>query len=948
MWSVRRRWLCCMAVGVSLGCTSEEQATTDKSSNENSLLSSSFSLACSYMSWVGCKDPIPGSPYSYAGGTPGSKGKWFEGTDKCNNESRFGGYHEYGLVNGPPLSGIDSGSDDLEGIVSGGAPDDAPSFSCTAGGCVYTHLSRTDNPCDHHDRDINIEVVPTTNADRTTRRNAPLSASNLIGHSPGGTRGALLAETEWMQFYPAWPSCRVVGANCSSPGNLATDVAVYPGDDTNGVPLNGGVPTPVLDATTTNSGDTGYLGVPYRGDEIALRGRHVYDCGHSWGEYDSGTGPGYDIYPISNNQVCATNAACASKEGCGVPGCSGTIDNSCATLAVCAGASGPNCCQSYTGCSVSGSFCTGTYQTQCPAVAAAWDASGNNPYCPVDSRCGIAFFGGTECWCAGGLCQMRRSFAAEFHPVQAAVWLHPAPNTTRDGKVWMMAMSHEPYPIGDTAPIGTTRYAFDGSYNGGPPATDGRPMTARFHVPGGPSPSGEKLFVQPVLTDWVLDPQLQAIAWPCDTGSTGCFLGIPDSTAQPWSYFGRAGSCANGPVTAADLKGNAANYFDVARTDNLDGTLTVSLSQIIGMERNNFEVPAIIGAHFRVCYPECSAGARQNSCPQSCKVPPSGVCPSGLVSSGGFCKTAAPASLLVMMTAGQVGLWWSPVSGAGYAVYRSRTSSGPYVKIGSSTSAGSLAPNQTTPGYVDLAADPATTYFYVVKAITQAGYESENSPEGSMLTPPPPPPWITATSSGVGPGSIQVTWGTAPTAIVYVLQRSQPPNEAPLFVTTSSTSYLDTGLTPGVSYSYAVKAGNSSGYGGQGSWTSAIAQPCGAPNCSGCCSGNSCLPEALSTGCVNGGGACGAACGTGAVCASGACFYPCNSTTCPSGCCQNNTCYTGTTTAQCGGGGSACSQCILATSTNTCSNHTCTCVSQPCRAPAKWDPIDCKCVNFSL
>jgi hypothetical protein len=220
------------------------------------------------------------------------------------------------------------------------------------------------------------------------------------------------------------------------------------------------------------------------------------------------------------------------------------------------------------------------------------------------------------------------------------------------------------------------------------------------------------------------------------------------------------------------------------------------------------------------------------------------------------------------------------------------------------------------------------------------------------LTRPPPPPWIMTDTNGIGigPGSIKIFWGPSTSATAYYLMRYQlgngTGNDVPPFATTTSTSYLDTGLSHTGTYFYAVKAGNASGTGDESFWTSGDSpKPCGVLNCSGCCSGDSCLPEGVSTGCAYGGTACGPACGPGGFCASGACAYPCNSTTCPNGCCQNNTCYAGTTSTQCGGGGSACGQC---SASNTCSNHHCVCAPKTCTRPYTWDLELCRCVNNSL
>src|SRR5258708_363108 len=166
--AMRTRFI--LPVLLSIGCS--EQSTRDlRQSGHEQALSSAFSLACSYMSAVGCQDTIASSPFTYAGGTPGSKGKWTDGGGACNNDAQFGtssDHHEYGLVNAPPSGQIEPGSsDDLEGIVSGGFPDDPLAFHCIAGGCKHSHLTHTDNTCGHHDRDFNLDFRRTPKSSRT-------------------------------------------------------------------------------------------------------------------------------------------------------------------------------------------------------------------------------------------------------------------------------------------------------------------------------------------------------------------------------------------------------------------------------------------------------------------------------------------------------------------------------------------------------------------------------------------------------------------------------------------------------------------------------------------------------------------------------------------------------------------------------------------------------------
>lgn len=76
-----------------------------------------------------------------------------------------------------------------------------------------------------------------------------------------------------------------------------------------------------------------------------------------------------------------------------------------------------------------------------------------------------------------------------------------------------------------------------------------------------------------------------------------------------------------------------------------------------------------------------------------------------------------------------VSLTWTPSVSvvAGYNVYRSQTSGGPYTKLDSSIVAADA--------YTDTAVQSATTYYYVVTSVTSSGVESADSTQVSATTP---------------------------------------------------------------------------------------------------------------------------------------------------------------------------------------------------------------------
>ncbi|MDP9479975.1 MAG: fibronectin type III domain-containing protein, partial [Actinomycetota bacterium] len=101
----------------------------------------------------------------------------------------------------------------------------------------------------------------------------------------------------------------------------------------------------------------------------------------------------------------------------------------------------------------------------------------------------------------------------------------------------------------------------------------------------------------------------------------------------------------------------------------------------------------------------------------------------------------APTNLAATPGFGEISLGWSPnpeTDLSHYNVYRATASGGPYSKINAS--------NVTTTSYTDTGAtDPATRYYYVVRAVDTSGNESANSNETSAQpNPTVSPPRVTS------------------------------------------------------------------------------------------------------------------------------------------------------------------------------------------------------------
>jgi chitodextrinase len=151
----------------------------------------------------------------------------------------------------------------------------------------------------------------------------------------------------------------------------------------------------------------------------------------------------------------------------------------------------------------------------------------------------------------------------------------------------------------------------------------------------------------------------------------------------------------------------------------------------------------------------------------------------------------------------QVSLTWSTatdnVAVTGYRVYRN----------------GTLVASPTTPYYADTGRTNGTSYSYTVAAVDAAGNASAKSgavsatpaaPSGSDTTPPSVPAGLTATG---GTAQVSLTWSASTDAVGVTGYRVY--RDGVQIATPAGPSFVDTGRTNGVTYSYKVAAVDSAG-----------------------------------------------------------------------------------------------------------------------------------------
>jgi hypothetical protein len=261
--------------------------------------------------------------------------------------------------------------------------------------------------------------------------------------------------------------------------------------------------------------------------------------------------------------------------------------------------------------------------TQFPGACGVWSNSGD---CKI--HLGIPH-SGDELQVRGRIVRdcghVKVTGPAEVHPFTGMMWLHPLSNDfgggadyASQGVVWLRLMSHEVNPVQNFTPAGSTQQSFAAQGSTGA-------MMGQFHIPGYPSPTGETLYIGPVKSDWVLDPNHGVAAAPV----LGCDChGFPESVFNEWICNQPSGGWINSahqPATAPDDMNNhrATDIFSITAEDMNTGFIRVTASfngLPPGETDTNSDLPFIVGAHMEVCYPACDAsGCQTNNCPGMCR-----------------------------------------------------------------------------------------------------------------------------------------------------------------------------------------------------------------------------------------------------------------------------------------------------------------------------------------
>lgn len=149
-----------------------------------------------------------------------------------------------------------------------------------------------------------------------------------------------------------------------------------------------------------------------------------------------------------------------------------------------------------------------------------------------------------------------------------------------------------------------------------------------------------------------------------------------------------------------------------------------------------------------------------------------------------------------------VALQWAPSPGAAsYNIFCSTTSGSGYAVVASGVSGTS---------YTDVEVLPATTYYFVIQAVSASGAPSALSNQLAATTIPSAPLNLTTTA---GNGTASLSWSARTGATSYNVLRSTT-NGGPYTLIASgitATSYVNSKLTNGTNYYYVIQAVDASG-----------------------------------------------------------------------------------------------------------------------------------------
>lgn len=165
----------------------------------------------------------------------------------------------------------------------------------------------------------------------------------------------------------------------------------------------------------------------------------------------------------------------------------------------------------------------------------------------------------------------------------------------------------------------------------------------------------------------------------------------------------------------------------------------------------------------------------------------------------------APTNLAAGISASQIYLSWSAVSGAtSYDIYRSSNGGSTYTQIGTATGA----------AYTDSSISQGITYYYEVSAVNSYGQGQKSTPLAVTTLSVPSAP--TGLAAGISVSQIYLSWNATYGASSYNIYRSNTSGGTYTKLgTAGGTTYTDSTIAKsgGITYYYEVSGVNSLGEG---------------------------------------------------------------------------------------------------------------------------------------
>ncbi len=150
----------------------------------------------------------------------------------------------------------------------------------------------------------------------------------------------------------------------------------------------------------------------------------------------------------------------------------------------------------------------------------------------------------------------------------------------------------------------------------------------------------------------------------------------------------------------------------------------------------------------------------------------------------------------------QVDLTWNAAANAStYVLERGTNAGGPYTDFTNAISS-------ATTNYIDMQVISGTTYYYVLAAENVSGTNFSTQISATPVGAPAAP---VLGVGAAGAGNLALHWKSSYGATNYVIERATASGAETVLKTVTNNSYLDTGLTAGLTYYYEVVAQGSGG-----------------------------------------------------------------------------------------------------------------------------------------